>query len=289
MWMSTTRVGDAGGMHDFAGKVALVMGAACPPEIGRAVAVRLARAGADVACADRVEVGHPDSACASPEALDATVEAVRAEGQAALRLEADVADAAQVNEAVERCAEELGRLDLVVNVAGGLGPEMGWAPLLELTEASWKRSTDVNLTGAFLVAQAAARQMVEQGDGGSIVLLSSYATMAADVGTSAFAAAKAGVDRLVSAFAMELAPHQIRVNGVRPLGVDPDASDSGHPYLAQTVAQSGGDLNQWVRSKIALDRLQGPDETAAAIAFLLSDEASFITGECITVAGGVRW
>ena len=276
-------------MHDFGGKVALVMGAACPPEIGRAVAVRLARACADVACADRVEVGQPDSACASPEALDATVDAVRAEGQAALRLEADVADADQVSEAVERCAKELGRLDLVVNVAGGLGPEMGWAPLLELTEASWQRSMDVNLTGAFLVAQAAARQMVSQGDGGSIVLLSSYATVAAAIGTSAFAAAKAGVDRLVAALAMELAPHRIRVNGVRPLGVNPDATDSGHPYLDQTVAQSGGDRSQWVRSKIALDRLQDPDETAAVIAFLLSDEASFVSGECITVAGGSRW
>ncbi|WP_419926393.1 SDR family NAD(P)-dependent oxidoreductase [Candidatus Poriferisocius sp.] len=183
----------------------------------------------------------------------------------------------------------LGRLDLVVNVAGGLGPEMGWAPLLELTEASWRRSMDVNLTGAFLVAQAAARQMVSQGDGGSIVLLSSHATVAAAVGTSAFAAAKAGVDRLIAALAMEVAPHQIRVNGVRPLGVNPDASDSGHPYLDQTVAQSGGDRGQWVRSKIALGRLQDPDETAAVIAFLLSDEASFITGECITVAGGARW
>lgn len=276
-------------MHDFAGKVALVMGAACPPEIGRAVAVRLARAGADVACADRVEVGRPDSACATPEALDATVEAVRAEGRAALRLEADVADATEVNEVVERCAKELGRLDMVVNVSGGLGPDMGWAPLLDLTEASWRRSTDVNFTGAFLVAQAAARQMVEQGDGGSIVLLSSYATVAATTGTSAFAAAKAGVDRLVSALAMELAPHEIRVNGVRPLGVDPDATESGHPYLVQTVAQSGDDRSQWVQSKIALGRLQDPDETAAVIAFLLSDEASFITGETVTVAGGARW
>ena len=109
------------------------------------------------------------------------------------------------------------------------------------------------------------------------------------IGASAFAAAKAGVDRLVSAFAMELAPHRIRVNGVRPLGIDPDATDSVHPYLDQTVAQSGGDRREWVQSKIALNRLQNPDETAAVIAFLLSEVASFITGECVTVAGGVRW
>ena len=85
MWMPTSQVGDAGGMHDFAGKVALVMGAGCPPEIGRGGGGAVGPGGADVACADRVEVGQPDSASASPEALDATVEAVRAEGRTALR------------------------------------------------------------------------------------------------------------------------------------------------------------------------------------------------------------
>jgi NAD(P)-dependent dehydrogenase (short-subunit alcohol dehydrogenase family) len=283
-------------MRGIEGKVAFLTGAACPPEIGRAVARRLAESGADVACVDRVaepgsgEVGGlPDSACTTAEALAAVADEVRAAGRRAIVVDADVADRAQVDAAVARTVAELGRIDLAVNVQGGLGPTLGWAPLADLGAQSWERCMAVNLGGAFHVTQACARQMLAQGDGGAIVLLSSFASLAAEVGTGAFAAAKAGVDRLASAFARELGPAGIRVNTVRPLGVDPSATSTGHPFLDRTIG--GGpapDRRAWATDHMALGRLQHPDETAAVIVFLLSEEASFVTGEAVGVSGGGR-
>ncbi len=285
-------------MRGIEGKVALVTGAACPPEIGRATALRLAASGAAVVCADRIETlgsgtvgGLPDSACTTGERLRSVASDIAAAGGRAVSVDCDVADDGSVGAAVLLAVSTFGRLDLVVNVQGGLGPSMGWGDALDLDVDSWRRSLEVNLTGAFVVAQAAARQMRAQGDGGSIVLLSSFATVAAKSGIAAFAAAKAGVDRLAAALAQEWAVHGIRVNAVRPLGVDPAATTTGHPFLDDAIDRSGGSSvspDTWVRDHIALGRLQHPDETAAVIEFLLSDEASFVTGECVTVAGGGR-
>jgi NAD(P)-dependent dehydrogenase (short-subunit alcohol dehydrogenase family) len=283
-------------MRGIEGKVAFVTGAACPPEIGRAVARLLAAAGADVACVDRIEVpgegevgGLPDSACATAEQLEAVAAEVRSHDRRAVVIDADVADRAEVDAAVARTVAEFGRIDLAVNVQGGLGAGLGWAPLVDLEPASWERSLDVNLTGAFHVTQACARQMLAQGGGGSIVLLSSFASLAAQSGTGAFAAAKAGVDRLAGAFARELGPAGIRVNTVRPLGVDPSAATTENPFLQRTIGDGPApDRLAWARDHIALERFQHPEETAAVILFLLSDDASFVTGEAVTVSGGGR-
>jgi NAD(P)-dependent dehydrogenase (short-subunit alcohol dehydrogenase family) len=283
-------------MRGIEGKVAFVTGAACPPEIGRAVAVRLAAAGADVACVDRIVEpgsgtvgGLPDSACTTADRLAAVADEVRALGRRAVVVDADVGDRAQVDAAVARTVAELGRVDLAVNVQGGLGPALGWAPLVDLEPDSWQRNLDVNLSGAFHVTQACARRFLAQGGGGSIVLLSSFASLAAESGTGAFAAAKAGVDRLAAAFARELGPSGIRVNTVRPLGVDPSATTTENPFLQRTMTQGATpDRRAWAQEHISLQRLQDPGETAAVILFLLSDEASFVTGEAITVAGGGR-
>lgn len=285
-------------MRGIDGKVALVTGAACPPEIGRATACRLAGSGAAVVCADRIESpgsgdvgGLPDSACTTWDRLQMVAGEITSSGGRAVAVDCDVADDASVRAAVGLAVSTFGRLDLVVNVQGGLGPSMGWGDALDLDLESWRRAVDVNLTGAFVVARAAARQMRSQESGGSIVLLSSFATVAAKSGIAAFAAAKAGVDRLAAALAQEWATYGIRVNAVRPLGVDPAATTTGHPFLNDAIERSGGSAaapDSWVQDHIALGRLQHPDETAAVIEFLLSDEASFVTGECLTVAGGGR-
>jgi len=227
--------------------------------------------------------GLPDSACASPEQLAEVVAAVEAAGGRAVGLDVDVSDAASVDAGLEATVAALGRVDLCANVSGGMGPDLGWGGFLDIDEASFDRAVALNFKGAWLVARACARQMIAQGDGGSIVLLSSLAARQAAWGSGIFGAAKAGVDRMANAMAREVAPHGIRVNTVRPLGVDPEATPGRNPYLERSTG--GAAPSDWVHEHIALGRYQSPGETASVMAFLLSDEASFVTGESIEVTG----
>jgi NAD(P)-dependent dehydrogenase (short-subunit alcohol dehydrogenase family) len=265
--------------------VALVVGAACPPGIGSATARRLAARGVRVVCAERIVDGPVgDTACARIADLEAVVASVRAAGGTATALALDPDASGAAAEAVEQTVATYGRLDLVAHVSGGLGAGLGAGPLLEVTPAAWARGLEVNLTAAFAVATAAARQMVAQGDGGAIVLLSSHAVPGlprAGVGT--FAAAKAAVERLVRDLADEVGGHGIRVNAVRPLGVDPDASPGGNPHLSRLVDEHGA------AAVNAMGRFQHPDETAAVIDFLLGPAASFVNGAAVDVDGGARW
>lgn len=281
-------------MSDLAGQVALVTGAACPPGIGRAVALDLAGRGAQVVCVERiVEPGPdgalPDSACATATALDETVGAANALPGEAVGFPADASEPGDAEAAVAHALERFGRLDLCVNVEGGLGATLGHGALLDIDRTGWDRCLAVNLTAAWAVAVAAARPMVTAGSG-AIVLLSSYAAGGAPrPGVGAFAVAKAGVDRLVRELADELGPHGVRVNGVRPLGVDPERALGRNPFLEGVVASSGPTGSDWPADNIALGRFQGADETAAVVAFLASDRASFVNGEVVNVTGSARF
>ncbi len=181
-------------MIDFTGKVAWVAGAARPPGMGRATAVALARLGADVACVDIVddEAGAEQSFRVTAAALEATADAVRAEGRRALVLPVDVTDADAVDASVAATVAELGRLDVGCNLSGGTGPSLGNGPMVELDGAGWRAALDANLTAAFLGARACAQAMIEQGSGGAIVSLASSAALVAEPGFGAFAAARAG-------------------------------------------------------------------------------------------------
>ena len=278
-------------MIDFTGKVAWVAGAARAPGIGRATAIGLARLGADVACVDIVDdaAGADQSFRVTHAALEATADAVRAEGRRALVQAVDLTSASAVDASVAATVAELGRVDVGCNLSGGTGPGLGNGPLVDLDPEAWAAALDANVTAAFLGARACARVMIEQGSGGAIVSLSSSAALVAEPRFGAFAAARAALGRMTEGLARELGPNGIRVNAVCPLGVDPGTV--GNPGLVAGVTRGGvtvggRSLEEWAAARVPLGRLQGPEETANVILFLASDLASFVSGQSILVAGG---
>jgi NAD(P)-dependent dehydrogenase (short-subunit alcohol dehydrogenase family) len=158
---------------------------------------------------------------------------------------------------------------------------------VELEPDNWHRTIDANLTAMFLGSRACARQMIEQGSGGAIVSLASSAAISGEANFGAFSAARAGVVRLTEVLAAELGPHGIRANSVCPLGVSPEQG-GGNPGLVTGAVKQGLTPAQWITSRIPLGRMQSADETAAVMVFLASDEASFVSGEHVIVAGGAN-
>jgi NAD(P)-dependent dehydrogenase (short-subunit alcohol dehydrogenase family) len=271
----------------IAGKVALVTGAARRRGIGRATALRLAAEGADVACLDigRPYDDFPDYGVAAADELDEVVHEIEARGRRALALRADVSSSEEVNAAVARAHESLGAIDLVCNVAGGAGVGMGMGPLLQIEEREWDRVIDVNLKGTWLVSRACAQRMVAAGRPGRIVNVSSQAGKRGFPLLGAYCAAKAGVVLLTQVMAQELGPSGITVNAVCPGTVDTDLLNKDGQFELLVGALEGS-LERWLAREIPLGRLQTADDVAAAIAFLCSDDAGYITGEALNVSGG---
>ncbi|MDI1466195.1 SDR family oxidoreductase [Catellatospora sp. KI3] len=229
--------------------------------IGAATCLRLAAAGHDVA----VGYQHDEQAAARVAA------AVAATGRRALAVRADIADGTQVRAMFDRVAAELGTITGLVNNAG-VASSIG--PFTELSEADLRRVVDVNVVGYILCAQQAARRM---GPGGAIVNVSSVAATLGSPGEYVhYAAAKAAVETLTVGLSKELGPAGIRVNTVSPGVIQTEFhAGSGEPARADRVGPGA-----------PLGRAGDPDEVAAAIAWLLSDEASYVTGATLKVSGG---
>jgi NAD(P)-dependent dehydrogenase (short-subunit alcohol dehydrogenase family) len=274
-------------LSGIGGKIALVTGAARRRGIGRATALRLAREGADVACLDiaRPYADFPGYGVASGDELSEVVQEIEALGRRAVAVRADVSSWDEVHAAVARVPETFGGLDIVCNVAGGAGPGMGLGPLLQIGEPEWDRVLDVNLKGTWMVARAAAERMVGTGRGGRIVNVSSQAGKRGFAMLGAYCAAKAGVILLTQVLAQELGPAGITVNAVCPGTVDTDLLNKDRQFEA-LIGAVEGDAARWIAREIPLGRLETADEVAAAIAFLCSDDAGYITGEALNVSGG---
>ncbi len=271
----------------IAGKVALVTGAARRRGIGRATALRLAREGADVACLDiaRPYADFPGYPLAGADELDEVVREIEALGRRALALRADVSSWDEVHDAVASAETTFGRIDLCCNVAGGAAMGMGAGPLLQISEREWDRVVDVNLKGTWMVARACAERMVAAQRGGRIVNVSSQAGKRGFPMLGAYCAAKAGVVLLTQVLAHELGPDGITVNAVCPGTVDTDLLNKDRQFEALIGAMEGS-LERWIAREIPLRRLQTADDVAAAIAYLCSDDAAYVTGEALNVSGG---
>ena len=234
----------------FEGKKAIVTGGS--RGIGRAVAARLASEGAEVLVTGR-----------SSEALEEAVRQSRSDGHAMTSLAADMADADAIDRIVETAGERLGRIDILINNAGTDDD----APFLEISKDNWHRVLAVNLTGPFLLAQAAARAMVSSG-GGAIVNIASVDGHAADGPYASYCVSKAGLIALTRNIAVELARYSVRCNSVSPGYTETEM------VLAAFEGLRGGGAGF---PRAPQNRMLRPDEIAAACLFLVSDEASTMT------------
>jgi glucose 1-dehydrogenase len=205
---------------------------------------------------------------------------LRAGGHRALGLGCDVSQRAEVQALIAATIEAFGQLDVMVNNAALTGAAVEARPFLEESDEHWRRIVDVNLNGAFICTQEAARRMVAQGQGGSIVNISSVAQYAAQEHAAPYCASKAGLDGLTKAAAIELAPYGIRVNNVAPGDIDTEAS---HDVVEQ--AADRGATGKFFRYT-PLGRRGRPEEIGHVVAFLASDASSFVTGATWLVDGG---
>ncbi|MBI2238747.1 MAG: SDR family oxidoreductase, partial [Actinobacteria bacterium] len=186
--------------------------------------------------------------------------------------------------AVAEAAETLGGLDLLVNNAGIGGPT---ADLVDAAVADLRRVLDVNLLGAMLVARAAVRAMIAQGSGGCIVNIGSFFGQQGVAGAAAYCASKAGVALLTHSLALEVAPHGIRVNTIAPGNMDTEMHRADLRVLAERRGTTMEEELERVRATIPLGRHGTGEDVAGAVAWLASDDASYVTGQTIGVNGGV--
>jgi 2-hydroxycyclohexanecarboxyl-CoA dehydrogenase len=242
------------------GKVALIAGAG--GGIGGAGAEGLGREGAAVVCAD-----------INQEAAEATAARIRAAGGHTTACGLDVRDRSAVDAAVAAAVSGFGRLDVLLDCAG----VSQTASFLDLDPGEWDRIIAVNLTGMFHLGQAAARQMVPQRSGGSIINVTSQLAEVARPERAAYVASKGGGRSLTHAMALELAPHGIRVNAIAP-----------GPTLTGLTRASYDDpeRRRATIGQIPLGRLGQPEDIVGAILYLASDESRWVTGSTVTVDGG---
>jgi 3-oxoacyl-[acyl-carrier protein] reductase len=246
----------------LAGKVAVVTGAS--KGIGAAIARHLAAEGASVVV----------NYASSKEAADRVVNDITKSGGKAVAIRANIANEADIKRLFAEAKQAFGTLDILVNNAG----IYEFAPLENVTPEHFHKQFDLNVLGLVLASQEAAKHF--GAGGGSIVNISSVVAQAPFAGASIYSATKAAVDAVTKSLAKELGPRNIRVNAINPGMVETEGLHGAG------IAES--DLRKSVEAQTPLGRIGRPDDIAPAVVFLASSDASWITGETLTISGGLR-
>jgi 3-oxoacyl-[acyl-carrier protein] reductase len=261
------------------GKVAVVTGAGRMRSIGRPIAVELARAGCDVVLTGtgRSPDRYPDDEReAGWRDIESVADEIRALGRRALPVVSDVADPAAVDALATAVHAEMGRVDFLVNNAGAArGADR--VPVVDVDVDVWRTVIDVNLFGTFLMSRAFGRLLIEQGDGGAIVNISSIAGKWMAANSTAYSASKAGIHALTAGMSGEMGTHRVRVNAICPGIIDTFRLDDiprGEPW------------DQFIAQRVPLQRAGTGDDIAWMVLYLCSDQGSWISGQFYSVDGG---
>lgn len=249
-------------MFNLYGKIALITGSGSG--MGRTDALALASQGAKV-----ILTGRREANC------DAVAEEISSQGGESYAYAMDVSEKEQVDAVFGKVVKRFGRLDILVNNAGIFRPK----PALEITEEEWDEMLDINLKGQFLCAQRAAREM-KKNNWGRIINISSIASGGAGIGFAGaahYTASKGGILGMTETLADEWAPYGITVNAIAPGAIDTPMVDSAH--MSKQAMEA-------TLAHIPVKRLGKPEEVSAAVVFLASEEASYITGATLYVDGG---
>ena len=266
------------GLTGLDGKVAVVTGAGRMRSIGRPIAVELARAGCNIVLTGtgRAPEAYPDDEqSAGWRDIASVADEVREVGGEALEVVSNVADPIAVDELVAATQERFGRVDFVVNNAGAArGSDR--VPVVELAIEDWHKVMNVNLNGTFYMSRAFGQALIEQGEGGAIINISSIAGKILPPNTAAYAASKAGIQALSASMAQEVGRHGVRVNAICPGVID--------TYRMDEIGR--GDAWQNMLRSIPLGRAGLGEDIAYMTAFLCSEQGSWITGQAYNVDGG---
>jgi NAD(P)-dependent dehydrogenase (short-subunit alcohol dehydrogenase family) len=271
------------------GKVAFITGAASKRGMGHAVALRLAREGADVVVSDKFLA--PKSAWAGDEGwkgLEEVVKEIRALGRKALAVVGRVENEKEVDAAVKAAIDKFGKIDILVNCAGIVGT-VG-VPVINGDEAEWRQVFDVNTLGPFIISKAIAREMIRRKEGGKIVHIASAAGKIGAPGSAAYAASKWAVIGLVQSLALELAPYKINVNVINPGFfvtniLDNDALSKSRK-AGITLEEFRAEEYKKIITRIPVGRMGRVEDIANLILFLVSDQSDYMTGQAINITGG---
>ena len=259
-------------------KVALITGAGRMRSIGRGIAQALAQAGCDIVVtgSGRDPELYPDEEKqAGWRDIESVAEEVRAMGRRALPLVSDVSDLEAVHKLADEVLQAMGRIDFVINNAGA-SRAGDRAPVVDVSPEVWRNVINVNLNGTFYMSQVFGRKLIEQGEGGAIINISSIGGKLMAPTTAAYAASKAGIHALTCAMSGEVGPHGIRVNAICP-------------GIVMTSRLDDLSQEQWagiIDSYIPLKKAGEPADIGNMVAYLCSDQGAWINGQLYSVDGG---